>query len=192
MWQKRVLADIPSVPWRNGHGYTKVIAEGGTEAGFQWRLSVADILKDSSFSIFTGWRRFFALLGQGSLTLSEENGNWSHTVNGSGRPFQFSGEDSVQSSDVHVSVQALNLMVRANVIWNQPVGILLKEAAFIIEETGEAQIFLIPSIGTWSLHEGRSKVRIVPGEIWSSSAQMFSQTLLTQETPESSLFFVKI
>ncbi|GAN60653.1 histidine utilization protein HutD [Acetobacter cibinongensis] len=192
MWQRRALADIPGVPWRNGDGYTKVIAEGQTEAGFQWRLSVADILKDGSFSIFRGWRRFFALLGQGSLTLSEKNGNWSHTVSGSGRPFQFSGEDVVHSSDVHVSLQALNLMVRNNVMWKQSVEFLLKEAAFTVEEISDGQIFLIPSTGTWNLHEGKSKVRIMPGEIWSSSAQTFSQTLLTQEMPESSLFFVKI
>lgn len=72
MWQRRALADIPTVQWRNGHGYTKVIAEGRIGSGLQWRLSVAALLKDAPFSIFTGWRRSFALLGQESVILSEK------------------------------------------------------------------------------------------------------------------------
>ncbi|WP_082786114.1 HutD family protein [Acetobacter tropicalis] len=192
MWQRRALADIPTVQWRNGHGYTKVIAEGITGSGLQWRLSVAALLKDAPFSIFTGWRRSFALLGQESVILSEKNGNWSCTVNGSTPPFQFSGEDAVQSSGIVAPVQALNLMVRSNIASEQPRLILLKKAAFTFLDMGESQIFLIPSNGAWNLCEGQSNVSMVPGEIWSNSDPISSRIFLTQEKPKNSLFFVKI
>lgn len=192
MWQRQALADIPAERWRNGHGYTKVIAEGRTDSGLQWRLSVADLLKDAPFSIFPGWSRSFGLLGQASVILSEKNGNWSYTVNGSTQPFQFSGADAVQSSGIVVPVQALNLMVRPDIASEQSGVVSLKESAFTFSDTGESQIFLIPSIGAWSLCEGQSNIRMAPGEIWSSSAPISSQIFLTQEKPENSLFFVKI
>lgn len=192
MWQRRVLADISAVPWRNGHGYTKVISEGRTDSGLQWRLSVADLIQDAPFSIFPGWRRSFALLGQASLTLSEKNGNWNHLVKGSAQPFHFSGDDSVKCSGIDAPVQALNLMVRPNIVSAESRFIFLKEEDFTFSDIGGSQFFLVPSIGAWDLYEGKLNIRMIPGEIWSSSPLVLSKIFLRKEKKENLLFFIRI
>lgn len=46
--------DLVEVPWKNGGGITRNIAEGKTALGPTWRLSRADVAGDGPFSNFAG------------------------------------------------------------------------------------------------------------------------------------------
>jgi environmental stress-induced protein Ves len=51
------LADVRSVPWRNGGGSTRVLAtdSSGRQGGqFAWRISLAEIAGDGDFSAYPG------------------------------------------------------------------------------------------------------------------------------------------
>lgn len=56
--------DYPRMPWRNGGGTTQEVAcnEGGSVAGFEWRLSIADVSQDGGFSAFSGLQRIITVL----------------------------------------------------------------------------------------------------------------------------------
>lgn len=57
-------ADYPRMPWKNGGGTTEEVARnpGGSTAAFDWRLSIADVAQNGSFSAFTGYQRIITVL----------------------------------------------------------------------------------------------------------------------------------
>lgn len=70
------LQDLSLEPWRNSGGLTRQVAagrfgrtQGGTLDAWDWRISVADITADGSFSVFPGIDRTAALIAGDSLTL---------------------------------------------------------------------------------------------------------------------------
>lgn len=59
-----------SMPWRNGRGSTLEIArEPATGKEFAWRLSLADIERDTAFSAYPGYSRALVLIAGNSLRL---------------------------------------------------------------------------------------------------------------------------
>ncbi|MBS1103200.1 HutD family protein [Gluconobacter sp. Dm-62] len=95
---------VPSQPWRNGGGLTRVIAshEG-------WRLSVADITRDGAFSRFPGIMRHIALLKGRGVRLLLSDGTEREVVR-AGEIVTFSGELGVDAVLVDGPVQVVNLM----------------------------------------------------------------------------------
>ena len=67
-------ADIAPQRWRNGGGWTRELLAWPDAAGWQVRLSVADVERDGPFSAFPGVQRWFAVLeGEGvELTVDGE------------------------------------------------------------------------------------------------------------------------
>lgn len=72
--------DYKVMPWKNGGGITTEIAvyppDGGFGgAGFQWRVSIADVAADGPFSKFAGYDRHIMLLeGKGMRLETQESG----------------------------------------------------------------------------------------------------------------------
>lgn len=70
--QRFHLNDLPSQPWKNGRGSTRVVhSEGNRDDGvdFDWRISVAEITESGPFSVFTGVERIAVVLENGPLYL---------------------------------------------------------------------------------------------------------------------------
>jgi len=52
------MADVSGrVPWRNGGGWTRVLAQSPGREPFGWRISIAEIERDGPFSDYTGYER---------------------------------------------------------------------------------------------------------------------------------------
>lgn len=66
---KHRFADIVAEPWQNGGGMTRVVA--AHDAG--WRVSIADIDQDGTYSRFSGTARQSALLRGTGLTLASDH-----------------------------------------------------------------------------------------------------------------------
>lgn len=119
----RSLEDFTTTPWRNGAGSTRQIAAGcsdgaarsdpaagsaGTEDDL-WRVSVAELDDDPSFSRFPGWDRRFVLASEHRIALR---------INGSSRRLSrgtsigFPGEAEVVARLDGRPARALNLMTR--------------------------------------------------------------------------------
>lgn len=63
------------MPWKNGSGRTAEIAvypPGSDFATFHWRASIAEVERDSAFSVFAGVDRILVLLSGGGVRLTGE------------------------------------------------------------------------------------------------------------------------
>lgn len=108
------LAEVASVPWKNGRGTTRTLAcspEGSGLDDFVWRISLAHIDSDAEFSPFPGVDRTI-LLWQGNGVRLQLAGAPDHALTNLYEPFQFSGEAHVQAALVDGPTVDLNLMVR--------------------------------------------------------------------------------
>jgi hypothetical protein len=104
-------ADRVDVPWRNGAGMTSEIGVSPAAAAddFVWRLSVATVDSDTSFSTFSGVDRCLLALSPQGLNLVDEGQLVELTAFES---YRFPGENSVASTSVTRSTLDLNLMTR--------------------------------------------------------------------------------
>lgn len=66
--------DLVEVPWKNGGGITRNIAEGKTALGPTWRLSRADVAGDGPFSNFAGLRRVLTVISGAGMDLLHTDG----------------------------------------------------------------------------------------------------------------------
>jgi len=59
------------IPWKNGQGSTLELAmsPGGTLDRFDWRISIASVVKDGAFSQFSGYDRHLVLLSGAGIEL---------------------------------------------------------------------------------------------------------------------------
>lgn len=64
----------PLVRWRNGGGITREIVRIGTETGYAWRASLAQVEASGPFSAFPSYRRWSCLVDGGPLTLEWADG----------------------------------------------------------------------------------------------------------------------
>ncbi|MEQ4618889.1 MAG: HutD family protein [Corticimicrobacter sp.] len=104
-------ADYPSMPWRNGGGITHEVAcetcDG--DAGFDWRISIAEVAQDGAFSHFGGLQRIIAVLEGTGMALTF-NGRSPDVVLHPHQPFAFSGNDQVHCRLLDGPIRDLNLM----------------------------------------------------------------------------------
>lgn len=102
--------DVPPGAWRNGAGTTREIASfraAGSTADFDWRISVAELRRDASFSRFPGIDRTF-LLASGAGIVLEIAGT---AVSLDERAVTaFPGEDEVSVALPRGPATAVNLM----------------------------------------------------------------------------------
>ena len=75
------LRGIAPQPWKNGAGLTREIAFGGASAAdFDWRLSVAEVVRDAPFSAFPGIDRCITLLRGAGMHLRAVDGSMDHAL----------------------------------------------------------------------------------------------------------------
>jgi environmental stress-induced protein Ves len=109
------LATLPESPWPNGAGTLKVLAsepEGADLAALHWRVSVATVSQDSTFSALPGFDRCIALLtGQGMQLTSAATASV-HWLGERLAPFHFPGETVFEACLPHGPVENLSVLVR--------------------------------------------------------------------------------
>jgi environmental stress-induced protein Ves len=97
--------------WRNGGGVTRELAAGdaGADGLPGWRLSLADITSDGSFSQYPGVDRIFTIV-DGDVAFLTVDGS-QHRMERY-RPFRFDGGSSTDCSLPTGPCRALNVMTR--------------------------------------------------------------------------------
>lgn len=86
--------NLPAEPWKNGGGTTREIAQAGGPDGFAWRLSIAEVSREGSFSHFPGMSRILTVIeGDGLKLVSPAK---AHDVPPY-TPFAFSGDINMRS-----------------------------------------------------------------------------------------------
>ncbi|MGW7414262.1 HutD/Ves family protein [Streptomyces sp. NPDC054863] len=107
-------ADRTAVPWKNGGGITREITgfpAGASAAGFEWRVSLAEVAADGPFSAFPDVDRILTMVeGMGmALTL---NGTEPRLVDTRHVPQHFPGDVPTDCRLLDGPVVNLNLMYR--------------------------------------------------------------------------------
>ncbi|MEJ1096118.1 MULTISPECIES: HutD family protein [unclassified Pseudoxanthomonas] len=101
--------------WKNGLGWTREIVRVPDGDHWDWRLSIAEIERDSEFSIFPGIDRDLALIRGNGLRLRFGDGEVAELAPPHGR-FRFAGERVVTGELVDGTTHDFNLMWRRGVI----------------------------------------------------------------------------
>ncbi|WP_309645021.1 HutD family protein [Phenylobacterium sp.] len=107
-------ADRIAVPWKNGGGVTReliVSPPGADMAGFDWRVSVAEVAQGGPFSNFPGVDRVLTVIEGAGLTLSID-GRAAVVLDAAGPPFAFPGDARCEASLKAGPIRDLNVMVR--------------------------------------------------------------------------------
>ena len=119
-------ATLKAHPWRNGGGVTREVASGyspGTEAGttpagpvqdagWDWRVSIAEVSKSGAFSAFPGMDRVLTVVEGQLLLLSVDDAE--HPLE-KYRPFRFSGDADAAGALPTGDVRDLNVITRNGV-----------------------------------------------------------------------------
>lgn len=102
------MADVSRrVPWRNGGGWTEVLAQSPGREPFAWRISVAEIERDGPFSDFSGYDRTIVAEDAG-FTLEFADGQRVEVE--PLIPFSFAGERAVVCRLRGGTARAFNVM----------------------------------------------------------------------------------
>jgi environmental stress-induced protein Ves len=115
-WSHFALRQIAATPWRNGGGLTRQIASGSTRHAdadadaWDWRISVADVVEEGSFSVFAGTDRQSALAAGNTLHL--RCGDELLAFAALGDLHAFAGEMALTSDLPDGPVRLFNVMTR--------------------------------------------------------------------------------
>ncbi len=98
-------------PWKNGGGVTREVARAEADGGWLWRLSVADVTADGSFSQFPGLERILTVIeGEGIDLVAPE-----HVIEARlAQPVRFSGETPIEGRLRAGPIRDLNVIFDAN------------------------------------------------------------------------------
>jgi environmental stress-induced protein Ves len=101
--------EVAAQPWRNGGGVTRELLRWPSDAaGWQLRISLADVRSDGPFSQFPGVRRWFSVVDGAGVRLSLDGGD--HLLQPGHEPLSFSGDLPVHCALVDGPTTDLNLM----------------------------------------------------------------------------------
>jgi environmental stress-induced protein Ves len=91
----RRARDLVAVPWRNGQGMTRDVAtQLGPDGALLWQVSIAELVRDTSFSDYAGYDRIFTPVRGEGIALSLDGGAFLPCPLLA--PFAFRGEASVE------------------------------------------------------------------------------------------------
>ena len=109
--------------WRNGAGWTREIAAEPEGGAWTWRLSIAEIEQDASFSAFPGIDRELVLLAGNGLRLRFVDGEV-RDLHPPHDKLRFAGERAVTGELLDGPTQDFNLMWRRDLVdaqlWHRP------------------------------------------------------------------------
>lgn len=101
------FTELKDVPWKNGGGITRSIAEGLVTDQVAWTISRADVAQDGPFSDFAGMIRILTVVSGREMTLESPEGVMEATL---WAPIRFDGGLSVSSRLTSGPLTDLNLM----------------------------------------------------------------------------------
>ncbi|CAB4757359.1 unannotated protein [freshwater metagenome] len=155
-------SDLAVSPWANGAGTTRQVAaepEGSTIDSFDWRVSIADVVRECSFSAFPGIDRTI-LLVEGRVMVLAINGVECRLEPLA--PVRFGGEAEVTCSVPDGPTRDLNVMCRRGE-WAASVEVLDARKPVSVAPTSKMIMFLACFAGQWSLVEPAAH-RLGPGD----------------------------
>lgn len=108
MMRHILASSYRTVPWKNGGGTTREIADSG-ESPPLWRLSLATIERDGPFSDFAGYDRTIVPVSGNGIVMTIDG---TPTALAPLQPFTFPGEAAVTCALVGGTTHDLNVMTR--------------------------------------------------------------------------------
>ena len=117
------LARIAPQRWKNGAGLTREIASHASPggAGFDWRVSLAEVTRDAPFSAFPGIDRCTLLLAGAGMRLASRDGRIDHALVDPLLPFRFDGAAAIDATLVGGACADFNVMTRRGVFTSEVV-----------------------------------------------------------------------
>ena len=155
-------SDLAVSRWANGAGTTRQVAaepEGSTIDSFDWRVSIADVVRECSFSAFPGIDRTI-LLVEGRVMVLAINGVECRLEPLA--PVRFGGEAEVTCSVPDGPTRDLNVMCRRGE-WAASVEVLDARKPVSVAPTSKMIMFLACFAGQWWLVEPAAH-RLGPGD----------------------------
>lgn len=145
-------ADLPVSPWANRAGTTRQVASGPDGAGvnaFDWRISVAEVVGECSFSAFPGIDRTILVVHGNGMELAIDG--VTHPLEPLA-PLRFDGASEVTCMVPDGPSRDLNIMCRRG-DWSASVEMLDARKPVIVRPTPHGLMFLGCFAGRWSLTE---------------------------------------
>jgi len=152
------------VPWKNGQGFTHEIYKSAASNAdrFNWRLSIAEVKMDGSFSNFAGYQRNITVLDGAGMTLMVDG--LSSGVLVPFQSFNFIGDTHTTCQLVDGKIHDFNVIydpekVNVSVIWltlsqYQEMEVPAQTHCFIISGLEEATVYADHStynLATWDV-----------------------------------------
>jgi environmental stress-induced protein Ves len=109
------IASLPATPWKNGGGTTREVTRvpaGADLDTFDWRVSIAELSTDGSFSSFPGIDRVIALLDGAGIHMRSRDGAVDHRLTTPFVPFAFSGDQPIDATLIVGQSRDFNVMTR--------------------------------------------------------------------------------
>lgn len=133
-------AEHRQMPWQNGLGTTREVARHPADGAVGWRVSIAEVARDSDFSVLPGLDRVIVPCDEAGMRLTVDG--VTHDLPAY-RPFRFAGE-AATSCRVDRPARDLNVMTRRGVYaadvavrpGGGPVAGRAGEVTFVVPLTG--------------------------------------------------------
>ncbi len=158
------LRAIVAQPWKNGAGVTRQIAVSPADAGvadFDWRISVAEVERDSPFSAFPGVDRCIVLVRGVGMHLKSAGGEVDHRLDEPLAPFRFPGDMPLEATLIGGACSDFNVMTRRGV-WRSEV--VVHAAAFDVRA---CNVFVLLCIeGEWQVPGIAEAIAPMEGVVW--------------------------
>ena len=110
-------SSLQSTSWKNGGGSTVqiyVAPESADINNFDWRLSLATVSVDGSFSIFEGIDRTITIVSGNGITLDVEGLSRPVTLEIDSAPFSFAADVPTKGRLINNHITDLNIMTARN------------------------------------------------------------------------------
>jgi len=151
------------MPWKNGMGFTTELAvhpAGSSLDGFDWRLSMADVVSDGDFSLFPGYDRTLMLATGRGIELDFAAASAPQRLRRPGQSAQFSGDWPTRCHLLDGPIRDFNVMSARDRVQHECLEISGMPTEFVWEPAVETLFCLaisgmlvlkMPGAGEWHL-----------------------------------------
>lgn len=161
------VESLPATPWKNGGGVTREVLRvpaGSDLETFTWRVSMAELAADGSFSSFPGIDRVIALLSGAGIHMRSRDGTIDHRLTTPFAPYAFSGDQPIDATLVVGPSRDFNVMTRRSQA-RAEVRTVREQTRLPSSDAG----LLFAARGRWRVQEiaGRRAYSFAPGAgVW--------------------------
>lgn len=177
--------DLPDQPWKNGLGTTKELVTWPRGAGmddFVWRVSIAHIANDCSFSSFPGIDRVITLLSGAGVVLKSHDGVLYQNLDQPLQPFAFSGDTALHATLIKGDCFDFNLMTLASTCTGRVDVVHAQNRSFSLKAL---QGLVMACAGQWRC--GDQDLHPDEGLWWHQSLPIRYRTLIPSSADASAL-----